>query len=80
MIRRAWEAQKEIKEVMLFLQSHGVSTTYAIKIYKQYGNGSISVVKNDPYRLAREIYGIGFKTADKIACSLGVIMSSSLCM
>jgi exodeoxyribonuclease V alpha subunit len=72
MIGSAWEAQKEIKEVMLFLQSNGVSTTYAIKIYKQYGNGAISVVKNDPYRLAREIYGIGFKTADKIASSLGV--------
>ena len=73
MIRGAWEAQKEIKEVMLFLQSHGVSATYAIKIYKQYSNGAISVVKNDPYRLAREIYGIGFKTADKIAVSLGVM-------
>jgi exodeoxyribonuclease V alpha subunit len=47
MIRRAWEAQKEIKEVMLFLQSHGVSTTYAIKIYKQYGNGSISILQRD---------------------------------
>jgi exodeoxyribonuclease V alpha subunit len=73
MIKKAWEAQKEIKEVMLFLQSHGVSATYAIKIYKQYGNGAISVVKNDPYRLARDIYGIGFKTADKIAASMGVM-------
>ncbi|GIW46900.1 MAG: hypothetical protein KatS3mg078_0777 [Deltaproteobacteria bacterium] len=72
MIVGAWEAQREIKEVMLFLQSHGVSTSYAVKIYKHYGGGSISVVKNDPYRLAKEIYGIGFKTADKIAGSLGI--------
>lgn len=77
MIRRAWEAQKEIKEIMLFLQSHGVSTTYARKIYKQYGNGAIPVVKNVPYRLAREIYGIGFKTADKIAVSLGIMKDAS---
>jgi len=72
MIVGAWEAQREIKEVMLFLQSHGVSTSYAVKIYKHYGGGSISVVKNDPYRLAKEIYGIGFKTADKIAGNLGI--------
>jgi exodeoxyribonuclease V alpha subunit len=76
MILGAWEAQREIKEVMLFLQPHGVSTSYAVKIYKHYGNSSISVVKNDPYRLAREIYGIGFKTADKIAGSLGITRDS----
>ena len=60
MIRSAWAAQKAIKEVMLFLQSHSVSTTYAIKIYKQYGDEAIKVVSENPYQLAADIYGIGF--------------------
>ncbi len=72
MITTAWEAQKAIKEVMVFLQGHGVSTGLAVKIYKQYGDDSLAVVKDDPYRLARDIWGIGFKTADKIARSLGL--------
>jgi exodeoxyribonuclease V alpha subunit len=71
MIKNAWQEQKEIKNVMLFLQSNGVSTTYAVKIYKTYGNESINTVKNNPYRLADDIWGIGFKTADKIAQELG---------
>ena len=71
MIKKAWQEQKEIKNVMLFLQSSGVSTAYAIKIYKTYGNESISIVKNNPYRLADDIWGIGFKTADRIAQQLG---------
>jgi exodeoxyribonuclease V alpha subunit len=71
MIKKAWEEQKEIKNVMLFLQSNGVSTAYAVKIYKTYGNQSISIVKNNPFRLADDIWGIGFKTADKIARQLG---------
>ncbi|ATW23657.1 ATP-dependent RecD-like DNA helicase [Candidatus Formimonas warabiya] len=71
MIKRAWEEQKEIKNVMLFLQSHGVSTSFAVKIYKAYGNKSIEVVKQNPYRLADEIWGIGFRTADKIAQKMG---------
>jgi exodeoxyribonuclease V alpha subunit len=71
MIKQAWQEQKEIKNVMLFLQSSGVSTAYAIKIYKTYGNESISKVKNNPYALADDIWGIGFKTADKIARNLG---------
>jgi exodeoxyribonuclease V alpha subunit len=57
---------------MLFLSSHGVSTTYAVKIYKQYGESAISLVTNNPYQLAIDIYGIGFLTADKIARNLGV--------
>jgi exodeoxyribonuclease V alpha subunit len=57
---------------MLFLQSHGVSTTLAVKIYKAYGDGALNVVRNDPYRLARDIWGIGFLTADKIARATGV--------
>ncbi len=72
MIAKAWEAQKQIKEIMLFLQSHQVSTNLAVKIYKTYGDDSIKVVKNDPYRLARDIFGIGFLTADKIARNIGI--------
>jgi exodeoxyribonuclease V alpha subunit len=56
---------------MLFLQSHGVSTTYAVKIYKQYGNDSIATVTENPYQLATEVYGIGFITADAIARNIG---------
>jgi exodeoxyribonuclease V alpha subunit len=71
-LRRAWEEQKQIKEIMIFLQSHGVSSGLAVKIFKQYANLSLNVVKNDPYRLAQDIYGIGFKTADRIAAAMGV--------
>lgn len=71
-IQEAWEAQKAIKEVMVFLQGHGVSTTYAVKIFKQYGEGAIATVTQNPYQLAADIYGIGFLTADKIAHNLGV--------
>lgn len=71
MVKKAWQEQKEIKNVMLFLQSNGVSTAYAVKIFKTYGNESIGIVKNNPYRLADDIWGIGFKTADKIARQLG---------
>ena len=72
MIRSGWEAQKEIKNVMLFLQSHDVSTSHAAKIYKTYGKDSISVVSENPYRLADDIWGIGFRTADTIAMKLGM--------
>ncbi|PIW22681.1 MAG: ATP-dependent RecD-like DNA helicase, partial [Candidatus Aquicultor secundus] len=72
----AWQEQKEIKEVMLFLQSHGVTTTYAIKIYKTYGNEAIDIVADNPYRLAVDIFGIGFKTADRIAVNLGIESTS----
>jgi exodeoxyribonuclease V alpha subunit len=72
LIAEAWEEQKQVKEIMLFLHAHGVSTNLAIKIYKQYGDQALAVVKSDPYRLARDIFGIGFKTADKIARLLGL--------
>lgn len=72
MIQSAWAEQRAIKEVMLFLQGHGVSTHFAVKIYKQYGNESIPVVEHTPYRLASEVYGIGFKTADQIARNMGI--------
>jgi exodeoxyribonuclease V alpha subunit len=70
-IRRAWAEQRSIREVMLFLQGHGVSATYAVKIFKQYGDAAIRTVETDPYRLAKDIWGIGFKTADKIARQMG---------
>ena len=71
MIAESWERQKEVKNIMLFLQDHQVSTSYAAKIYKQYGNDSIAVMKENPYKLADDIWGIGFKTADQIAAKLG---------
>ncbi|HEX6967910.1 MAG TPA: ATP-dependent RecD-like DNA helicase [Micromonosporaceae bacterium] len=72
MIADAWEEQKAIKEVMVFLQGVGVSTSLAVRIYKQYGDASISVVRNEPYRLAEDVWGIGFKTADTIARAVGI--------
>src|SRR5208337_3339687 len=78
MIRRAWAEQKEIREVMVFLQGHGVSAGYATKIFKQYRNQSIEVVKENPYRLATDIFGIGFITADKIAENLGFAKDSPM--
>ena len=71
LITAAWREQKAIKEVMIFLQGHGASTSLAVRIYKQYGDASITIVKNEPYRLAREVHGIGFKTADKMALAMG---------
>ncbi|HEV7898063.1 MAG TPA: ATP-dependent RecD-like DNA helicase [Planosporangium sp.] len=71
-ITAAWDEQKAIKEVMVFLQGVGVSTSLAVRIYKQYGDASISVVRNEPYRLAADVWGIGFKTADTIAQAVGI--------
>ncbi len=71
MIRGAWQAQQEIRNVMLFLQSHGVGTGHAAKIYRFYANDAIATVRENPFRLATDIKGIGFKTADQIATQLG---------
>jgi exodeoxyribonuclease V alpha subunit len=71
MIRKSLAEQKEIKNIMLFLQGHDVSTAHATRIYKQYGADSVQVVQENPYRLADDIWGIGFKTADTIAGKLG---------
>lgn len=71
-IKNSWQEQKEIKNIMLFLQGHEVSTSHATKIFKTYGRESIAVVKENPYRLADDIWGIGFKTADTIAGKLGI--------
>lgn len=75
-ITTAWVEQRRIKDVMLFLQSHGVSTTYAVRIYKAYKDRAIVMVKENPYRLAADIFGIGFKSADKIAAELGISPTS----
>ena len=71
-IKEAWEAQREIKNVMIFLQAHDVSTAHAAKIYKTYENDAIPIVTENPYQLADDIYGIGFVTADTIAQKLGI--------
>lgn len=71
-IKQAWQDQREIRNIMLFLQSYGVSPAYAVKIYKTYGSKAIEVVEKNPYQLAADIYGIGFKSADKIARALGI--------
>jgi exodeoxyribonuclease V alpha subunit len=72
MITVAWEEQRAIKEVMVFLQGVGVSTSLAVRIYKTYRDDAIEVVRRDPYRLAGEVWGIGFKTADQLAQRLGI--------
>jgi exodeoxyribonuclease V alpha subunit len=72
LVADAWEEQKAIKEVMVFLQGVGVSTSLAVRIYKQYRDGAIAVVRNEPYRLAADVWGIGFKTADTIARAVGI--------
>jgi exodeoxyribonuclease V alpha subunit len=76
LITAAWAEQKAIKEVMIFLQSVGVSTSLAVKIYKKYGDAAISIVRAEPYRLAADVWGIGFKTADTIAAAVGIARES----
>jgi len=78
MIQDAWKEQRDIKDVMLFLQDNGISSAYATKIYKQYGQESINIVKENPYRLASDVAGIGFTTADKIAQNMGIEKDSLL--
>jgi exodeoxyribonuclease V alpha subunit len=71
-ITKAWQEQKQVKEIMVFLHGHGVSTNLAVKIYKTYGDQSLQIVQQNPYQLERDIYGVGFKTADRIARALGL--------
>jgi len=78
MIKEAWEAQKEIRDVMIFLQTHGVSSGYAAKIFKEYGKQAIGILKENPFRLAMDIFGIGFVTADNIAQKLGFSKDSKI--
>jgi exodeoxyribonuclease V alpha subunit len=75
-ITAAWAEQKAIKEVMVFLQGVGVSTSLAVRIYKKYGDEAIAVVRDEPYRLAADVWGIGFKTADTIAAAVGIARDS----
>ena len=77
-IRQAWNEQREIRNIMIFLRSYGVGADLAAKIYKRYGDHAVHIVKENPYQLAMEVYGIGFRTADRIAGELGFDMSSSL--
>jgi len=78
MIQKAWEAQKQIRGVMIFLQAHGVGSGYATKIFMQYGQRAVAVVKENPFRLATDIHGFGFLTADRIAKKLGFPADSEL--
>ena len=75
-ITAAWAEQKVVREIMVFLHSHGVGTARAVRIYKTYGGDAVQVMSENPYRLARDIRGIGFKTADAIAMKLGVDKST----
>ncbi len=77
MISSAWSEHRAIRDVMMFLQSHGISTLFAVRIYKEYGDNAISHVTQDPYRLANDFYGIGFFSADKVALSIGLAPDSS---
>jgi exodeoxyribonuclease V alpha subunit len=71
-IRSSWDAQREIRHIMLFLQTYGIGQGLAVRIYRHYGNQAIPMLKENPYRLASDVFGIGFKTADRIARSMGV--------
>lgn len=77
-IEKAWTEHKAIRDVMMFLQSYGISTLFAVRIYKQYGDEAISIVQRNPYRLATDFYGIGFFTADKVALALGFAENSQV--
>ena len=76
-IQKAWREQSEIKEILMFLQENGVSSAYAAKIYRVYGGGAIKVLQDEPYRLAFDIHGIGFRVADKIAGEVGIDREST---
>ncbi len=76
MIEQAWREHKVVREVMMFLQGHGISTLFSVRIYKKYGDQAIQLVCDDPYRLAADFYGIGFFSADKVALSLGLAEDS----
>lgn len=77
-IKAAWQEHRAVREVMLFLQGHGISTLFAVRIYKKYGDQAVALVRENPYRLADDFYGIGFFSADKVALSLGLELDSEL--
>jgi exodeoxyribonuclease V alpha subunit len=78
MIKESWIEKKAIRDIMVFLQSHGVGTAHAMRIHRQYGAQAVTVVRENPYRLCQDVWGIGFKTADGIAVSLGVPPQSDI--
>jgi exodeoxyribonuclease V alpha subunit len=78
LITEGWAEQRHVRDIMVFLQGHGVSTNRAFRIYKQYGQESIRLIQEDPYRLARDLHGIGFKLADQVAANLEVAPDSPL--
>src|SRR5207237_2500267 len=77
-IRESWQEQKAVRGIMVFLQSHGVGTARAVRIYKTYGEQAIELVRANPYRLAGDIWGVGFRTADELAARLGIDRGSRL--
>src|SRR5262249_41360591 len=77
-IRESWQEQKAVRTIMVFLQSHGVGTARAVRIYRTYGEQAIELVRANPYRLASDIWGIGFRTADELAARLGFDRASPL--
>src|SRR5207247_7219004 len=77
-IRESWQEQKAVRAIMVFLQSHGVGTARAVRIYKTYGDQAVDMVRSNPYRLATDIWGIGFQTADQLAGRLGIDRASPL--
>jgi exodeoxyribonuclease V alpha subunit len=77
-IRDAWTAQREVRKVMVFLQGYGVSPAFAVRIYKRYRGAAIALVRENPYRLAFDIWGIGFLSADKLAAALGIARESEV--
>ncbi len=78
MIKESWNEQKAVRDIMIFLQSHGVGTAQATRIFKHYGSEAIALITDDPYRLCRDIWGIGFKTADSVAMSIGIPPQSEM--
>jgi exodeoxyribonuclease V alpha subunit len=77
-IRESWQEQKVVRSIMVFLQSHGVGTARAVRIYKTYGEQAIELVRANPYRLATDVWGVGFRTADELAAKLGIDRASPL--
>jgi exodeoxyribonuclease V alpha subunit len=78
MIKDSWVEQKAVRDIMIFLQSHGVGLAQSARIYRQYGNHAVALISENPYRLCRDIWGIGFKTADGVARSIGIPTQSDV--
>ncbi len=77
-IKESWKAQRAVRDIMIFLHGHGVGPAHALRIFKQYGPDAIAIVQRNPYQLGREVWGIGFKSADRIAAEIGVPRDSDL--